>query len=146
MKGLIKILKNSEETVPKKKVASERFKSLLASRSLAEEKALYSLSKQIRGLELKTDEGTVEHHVADSLLYSIRPPRKTSDVRHWKAQLQVLGELVDHHLKEEEDDLFPVVRKKLSREIRYEQGEAFLKLRQKSQPNFSQENSGALKN
>lgn len=145
LKSLIKILKDSEESIPKKKVAFARFKSLLTSHSEAEERALYSVSKHMRGLELKTDEGRVEHQVANSFLPVIRMPRKTADMRHWKAQIQVLGELVEHHLKEEEEDLFPEVRKKIDPQTNKTQAKVFIKIRRQTQKKYSKENAGVLK-
>ena len=146
LKSLIKILKDPEESVAKKKVALKRFSSLLKSHSQAEEKALYSFSLHLRGLELKTDEGFVEHDVSSALLARIKPPRAgMENVRRWKSQLQVLGELVEHHLKEEERDLLPQVRKKLDPQSNATRYKLFIRLRRSSQKSVSSENSGALR-
>ncbi len=144
LKKLIKTLKDHECSVPQKKVALKRFSSLLASHVTSEEKALYSLSEHLRGSRLKTEEGVIEHEVADSLLGKIKPARGVAGVRRWKAQVQVLGELVEHHLKEEERDLLPKIEKHLDRATNQERCAEYLKLRKRTQKYRDNQNSGSL--
>lgn len=56
------------------------------------------------------DEGIQEHHVADVLVAEMRSLEPGSD--EWNAKMEVLVESVEHHLHEEEDELFPAVRSK----------------------------------
>jgi hemerythrin superfamily protein len=53
-------------------------------------------------------EGIEEHHVAKSLLAEISELTAGDDA--WVAKVKVLIENVEHHAKEEEDELFPQVR------------------------------------
>ena len=144
LKDLIKILKDPKQPNPKKQVAFVRFRSLLLSHSKAEEKALYTLSRNLKGLELKTDEGHVEHQVTEDLLKKIKPLSSTSNTRHWKAQLQVLADLVEHHLKEEERDLLPVVRRRIDVKTNEARCKLFIRLRTSTQKKLSTRNAGAL--
>lgn len=145
LKNLLKILKDEDETAARKKAAFPLFKSLLNSHTQIEEKVLYGISKHIRGLERKTNEGFVEHDVANNLLAKIRTPSGRKSLEHWVAQVQVLSELVEHHLKEEESDLLPKLRKEMSIEEQQKACQKFLKLREKTQRLKSQRNLGAIK-
>ena len=56
-------------------------------------------------------EGLEEHHVVDSLMAEVRTLPSSDDA--WAAKLKVLIENVEHHAEEEEQELFPLVRKAL---------------------------------
>jgi hemerythrin superfamily protein len=53
-------------------------------------------------------EGIEEHHVAKTLLAEISDSTAGDD--DWVAKVKVLIENVEHHAKEEEDELFPQIR------------------------------------
>jgi hemerythrin superfamily protein len=55
-------------------------------------------------------EAYVEHDAAKLLMAEIEAGSGESD-DFFDARVQVLGEQIDHHVKEEEDELFPEVRK-----------------------------------
>ena len=55
-------------------------------------------------------EAYVEHDAAKLLMAEIEAGSGQSD-EFFDAKVQVLGEEIDHHVKEEEDELFPEVRK-----------------------------------
>src|SRR5678816_3331816 len=59
-------------------------------------------------------EGYEEHHVADVLLDELLDVPPETDL--WKAKLKVLKENVEHHMDEEEDELFKGARAVLDRE------------------------------
>ena len=56
-------------------------------------------------------EGIEEHHVVDSLMAEAKGLSSSDDA--WAAKLKVLIENVEHHAEEEEQELFPLVRKAL---------------------------------
>ena len=58
------------------------------------------------------DEGVEEHHVAKTLIEEIKllPPEDDA----WAAKMKVLIESVEHHAEEEEQEMFPEVRKALN--------------------------------
>lgn len=67
--------------------------------------------KETRDLTL---EGIEEHHVVREILKELNlDPRNTDE---WKAKLKVCRENVEHHVNEEETELFPDVPKVLSKE------------------------------
>ena len=59
-------------------------------------------------------EGYEEHHVADVLLDELLDVPPDTDV--WKAKVKVLKENVEHHIKDEEEKLFPKAEKLLGPE------------------------------
>jgi hemerythrin superfamily protein len=75
-----------------------------------EEELLYPAAREVLpGDEDIVDEAYVEHASAKSLVAQIKT--MTSDQPLFDAKVKVLGEYVDHHVKEEEDELFPRLRK-----------------------------------
>ncbi len=69
-----------------------------------EEAVFYAALARARSAKEETVEGLNEHHLINGLLDELNamPAGGTA----WKAKLQVLGELVRHHLDEEEEELF----------------------------------------
>ena len=55
------------------------------------------------------DEATVEHASAKDLIKQIE--RMSPDQDLYDAKVKVLGEYIEHHVKEEEEELFPEVKK-----------------------------------
>ena len=81
---------------------------------LIEEKVLYPALKphaETRDIVL---EGFEEHHVADVIVKELHDLAK--DNERWGAKFKVLQESLEHHIKEEERNMFPNARQVLSRE------------------------------
>jgi hypothetical protein len=57
-------------------------------------------------------EGYEEHHVADLILDELLETPADTDV--WHAKMKVLKESIEHHIKEEEEEMFAKARKVLS--------------------------------
>jgi hemerythrin superfamily protein len=79
-----------------------------------EEKVLYPALKSHAEAKEIVLEGYQEHHVADIVLQELQqlPP---SDER-WGAKLKVLKENIEHHIEEEEGEMFSTARSVLSRD------------------------------
>ena len=144
LKGLMKVLKDEDESVAKKKTAFKLFRALLLSHSSVEEKVLYSISEHKKDTKRKTDEGFVEHDVAKTLLLKIKNPGRGPALDHWVAQVQVLSELVEHHLEEEERELIPKIRRELTAKQQTQGAAKFLQLRRRTQHLRDRKNLGAL--
>ena len=87
---------------------------------LIEEKILYPALKphaESRDIVL---EGYQEHHVADVLVKELH--ELTTDDERWGAKFKVLAESLEHHIEEEEGNMFPTAREVLSREELQELG------------------------
>lgn len=75
-------------------------------------------------------EGENEHQLIEQQLRQMaHAPNKASE--EWTAQAQVLSELVDHHVKEEEDTAFACARRLLDAALREKLGEEFRRAKEK---------------
>lgn len=81
---------------------------------LIEEKVLYPALKPHADVRDIVLEGVEEHHLADLVVKELHDLAK--DDEQWGAKFKVLGESIEHHLKEEEREMFPKARKVLPRE------------------------------
>jgi iron-sulfur cluster repair protein YtfE (RIC family) len=79
--------------------------------------AITELNDEIH--ELVT-EGVEEHHVVDTLIAEIK--LLTPADEEWAAKIKVLIENVEHHADEEEEEMFPLVRKAMNDDARTELG------------------------
>lgn len=107
-----KMLEEGEETTERaKKTRTElldRLEAEMKAHEQYEEKFLY---EPLRDFERAKDivlEGYEEHHVCDLILAELRQT-DVSDER-WAAKFSVLKENLEHHLEEEEDDMFKKAR------------------------------------
>jgi hemerythrin superfamily protein len=66
-------------------------------------------------------EGLEEHHVVDELMMEAKGLDPSDEA--WAAKLKVMIENVEHHAEEEEEELFPLVRKALDNDARSELGQ-----------------------
>ena len=66
-------------------------------------------------------EGIEEHHVVDEIMAEAKALQPTDEA--WAAKLKVLIENVEHHAEEEEQEMFPLVRKALDNDARAELGQ-----------------------
>jgi hemerythrin superfamily protein len=74
-----------------------------------EEEIFYPAARQaLRDTDL-LDEATVEHDTAKDLIAQIEDASPGDEL--FDAKVKVLGEYVKHHVKEEQNELFPKVRK-----------------------------------
>ena len=85
----------------------------LAVHATIEEKLFYPESKQEKTEEILRE--SVEEHLAIKRILADLMESEPSDDQ-FDAKMKVLKEQVEHHVEEEEKDLFPKVRKVLSKE------------------------------
>lgn len=93
-----------------------------------EEAVFYNALAQVRSAKEETVEGLNEHHLINGMLDELNamPAEGTA----WKAKLQVLGELVRHHLDEEEEELFEEAGEALSEDRAAELGHLYAERKQ----------------
>ncbi|MGV8083672.1 MAG: hemerythrin domain-containing protein [Coriobacteriia bacterium] len=75
----------------------------------AEERVLYQPLKAEKTLHDQVLEGYEEHHVIAMIMRELERNNPSKDV--WHAKFQVMNENLEHHLKEEEESLFPDAQK-----------------------------------
>jgi hemerythrin superfamily protein len=82
---------------------------MLTVHATAEEEIFYPAARSVLDEEDLVDEATVEHASAKDLIAQLL--QSSPDDSLYDAKVKVLGEYVDHHVKEEEGELFPKLRK-----------------------------------
>ncbi len=122
LKKLIKVMKDEDTEIDEKQTAFEEFAPLLIAHAKPEESVLYTFIKKDSDMRLLGLEGEVEHGIADQLVQEIKATR---DDEECAARIKVLAELVEHHIKEEEDDLLPDFKKKSNSEDRKSLGSRY---------------------
>lgn len=86
-----------------------------------EEQAFYpAVRAEVDGVADAVDEDLEEHHAVELLLWELDHLR--SDAERYDAKVTVLIENVEHHMEEEEEELFPAVREQMSEQRRRELG------------------------
>ena len=81
----------------------------LTAHATAEEEIFYPAARAaIDKVEL-VDEADIEHASAKDLIAQIEASSPSDD--HYDAKVKVLGEYIDHHVQEEENEMFPKVRR-----------------------------------
>ena len=92
----------------KKKVADQICHALTVHTQL-EEKIFYPAVREAINDEDMMDEAVVEHASAKKLIEQIQGMETDDDL--YDAKIKVLSEQIEHHVREEEDEMFPKVRK-----------------------------------
>lgn len=87
----------------------------------AEEQILYPRMKEIYDLRDFSFEADEEHALAKYLFNEIETIEAGSEV--WDAKCTVLKELIEHHVEEEEDEIFPKLKKHLEKDELYALGD-----------------------
>jgi hemerythrin superfamily protein len=126
LKALIKVMKDSDKSLDERANAFAEFAPLLICHAKPEEQSLYIYMKNDEDLREEGFEGDVEHALADQLVEEIM---RTDDPDLWGARVKVLAELVEHHIKEEEDELLPDFKKHSEAQDRKNIGVTFLALK-----------------
>ncbi len=103
-----------EKDLGKRTHLFEKLKEKLTVHAKAEEKFFYSAIKDLSKSHKITLEALEEHKVVKRLLQELDLNNKDRD--EWMAKLTVLQENVEHHVKEEEGDLFKKAKEVLSPE------------------------------
>ena len=94
----------------KKKLATE-ICTELTKHATAEEEIFYPAVRAAGGKDKEdlVDEAIVEHASARDLIAQIMGMESTDEL--FDAKVKVLGELIDHHVQEEEKEIFPAAKK-----------------------------------
>lgn len=93
--------------VSKKKLADEICQALIMHTTI-EEEILYPALREAGDTDDLVDEAVVEHASAKDLIAQIQEMDPDEDL--YDAKVKVLGELVDHHVEEEEEEMFPKMK------------------------------------
>ena len=93
-----------------KQVLAQQICTELKVHTTIEEELFYPAARDVLGEdEDLVDEADVEHAGAKELIAQIEA--SSPDDQHYDAKVKVLSEQIDHHVKEEEGEMFPKLRK-----------------------------------
>lgn len=106
---LLKILKAPEGS---RKDLLEELKFNLLPHMEGEEKALYPVLSKKAEAHQPSLEALEEHHIGKMVLNEIENTQFSSDT--FLAKCKVLNDLLNHHIDEEEDEIFELARKNIS--------------------------------
>ncbi len=124
-----KLLNTGENAAKTREKLFDEIKQELKVHTKLEEKLFYPALKEPEETHDLTLEAIEEHHVVDQLLNELDGMKKNSD--QWIAKLTVLKENIEHHIEEEENDLFPKARQVLSNAQADEMGEQIAREKEK---------------
>lgn len=109
VEALFSEFENADET--EQSSLAERICNMLTVHAQIEEEILYPAAQEALEEEEELDlvhEANVEHQSAKDLIAKIEA--MTTDDETFKATVTVLGEYIKHHVKEEENELFPALK------------------------------------
>jgi len=112
VKSLFKRIEKSKENREKAELFEELAQNLVGHDAI-EREIFYPACKKAMGMTELLGEAMVEHGVVEFSLYLADQARGKDDFDY---KMTVLSEMVEHHVKEEEDDFFPKVEKALGDE------------------------------
>ena len=122
-----------DESKEKRIGAFNRLKPFLMAHARAEEQAVYNPLLALRGSpdsRLLANEGFVEHSLVDVLLERLSKTQ-LAGTEAWKAHAKVLRETLDHHIKEEEREIFEELGEHFSDDQRAAMGADFVARKEK---------------
>lgn len=129
--GLIQQIMKSEDSQERGALFKEMMTKLLA-HAHAEQAVLYKKMEKSQDEESRKFalEGVNEHQIVEQQLLTLAKARNKAS-EQWSAQMQVLSELVEHHVDEEENTGFPLARKDFDSEQLEKMGDQFQKQKEK---------------
>jgi hemerythrin superfamily protein len=102
-------LAKTEASDDEKKSIAEQICTALTAHATVEEELFYPAAREALPEQDLVDEATVEHTTAKDLIAQIEGMEPSEEL--YDAKVQVLAEYIDHHVKEEEEEMFPMIRK-----------------------------------
>ena len=96
-------------TTSKEKLKDKICKALIAHTTIEEEIFYPAVRETIEDGEDMVDEAVVEHAAAKDLIKQLQEMQPDDEL--YDAKVKVLGEQIEHHVKEEEKEMFPKVKK-----------------------------------
>jgi hemerythrin superfamily protein len=102
-------LAKGEGADEEKQEIAEQICTMLTVHATIEEEIFYPAAREAMDEQDLLEEAEVEHASAKDLIAQIRGMSPADEL--YDAKVKVLGEYVDHHVQEEEKELFPKLRK-----------------------------------
>jgi hemerythrin superfamily protein len=106
--ALFEAYENARSTKRKQELSKEICSELKVHTTI-EEEIFYPALRRVKGMEDMLDEANVEHAGAKHLIGEIERSSPGDD--YYDARIKVLSEYIRHHVKEEQDEIFPKAKK-----------------------------------
>ena len=125
VQALLKQLVDSD-SAPERRALLKQIKEALVPHTKAEEKVVYDRVLALKGEKNKVDghEGYFEHETADRMLANLGKIEQVKSAE-FTAAAKVLKELIEHHVAEEEHNIWADVRENFSDKQRVEMNDEF---------------------
>jgi len=131
-KRLKKLLKETlEAETSQRETRMDHLRTELVAHERMEEEVLYPRLREESKAREEVLEGYEEHHVADVILDELLDLPPENDL--WKAKVKVLKENVEHHMDEEETELFKKARAVLEKDELEQMGERMEKIKRSAE-------------
>jgi hemerythrin superfamily protein len=104
-----KMLCKAEASADDRRPVAHEICALLTVHASVEEELFYPAAREAGVDSALLDEAEVEHGTAKDLIAQLQA--MDADEELFDARVTVLGEYIDHHVKEEEGEMFPACRK-----------------------------------
>ena len=102
-------LKDQDGAAEQKSALVQQICTELTIHTKVEEEIFYPVVRESIDEEDLMDEADVEHAGAKALIQQLEDMQPEDD--HYDAKVTVLGEYIDHHVKEEHEEMFPKAKK-----------------------------------
>ena len=102
-------IKEREDAAEEKSALVQQICMELTIHTKVEEEIFYPVVRESIDEEDLMDEADVEHAGAKALIQQLEHMKPDDD--HYDAKVTVLGEYIDHHVKEEHEEMFPKAKK-----------------------------------
>jgi hemerythrin superfamily protein len=102
-------LAKADAPADEKKAIADQICTALTAHATVEEELFYPAARAVLPEDDLVDEATVEHATAKDLIAQLEGMDASEEL--FDAKVKVLGEYIDHHVKEEEEEMFPKIRK-----------------------------------
>lgn len=120
----------AEQSAATRKALLAKLKPALVAHSRAEEAQVYEPLMKLSDKDSNSigNEGYVEHHLVDELLESL--DKGDAATQRWAAQAKVLHELLEHHIEEEQSEMYADLGKNFDATQLEEMGRRFTAAKQ----------------
>ena len=110
VKGLFKKIKDTENSSERRRLMTTIAQELKVHTTI-EEEIFYPAMREVQSKKAEgmVNEAYEEHHVVDLVLREL--PQVDPEDERFEAKMTVLSELVQHHIEEEEDEMFKLAAK-----------------------------------
>lgn len=130
-KEAIEVFKDENASKDEKLAYARNFLDAVHKHSVAEQEIVYSQLEPAEEFHFNILEAQIEHGIVEDKIRSLkqRVSRLKTLSDEVEAELKVLAELVEHHIKEEESELLPKMSQEIDAITLKEMGQAFMELR-----------------